>query len=387
MSYQKIQAKSKQSKNNILVSDTFGAIPQQQEQLRDIAFETPESNICPRVYDISYQLPKWMKFRKEESPEDFLLLDFLQSYYDWLYCKEEGSHYPLTYNEIQKIFGGESSSFNEIKHFASSYFSAFPKSKLNETSIDLDNFIDFLNGIRIKFYQYKGNEQSYVHFLSTLYGITGEDIKVETPKTKVMRLNGGRFSGWGAGLGSTGSYEEVTSLGGAYLNYSVFRDSYFYQDYSYAVKTGRDEREYSLALKEVLHPAGLQPFFETSIADYVPTGGPFGDSDEGSLVCESPIIAHYASYSLESTADMNPCYGCNGNALNTEIYPPDGSDYDLPTFKHPGWALNCTTVKLVDGFLYYDCDFGSLNIIDFLYLCGENPNDEIPTCSDLVCPG
>lgn len=384
MNIGKSKTKSKSSANNLQVSESFGSAPDQQFAT-EISFPSQQENLCQKTYDISHQLPKWLNFKKGDDPENFLLYDFLQSYYDWLYCKENGSKYPLTYNEMSKIFSGDSDSLEEITHFASSYFSSFPREKLDD--IDIDNFKEFLNGIRVKFYQYKGTEQSYYYFLNTLYGITGEDIQVQEPKEKVLRLNGGRFSGWGAALGSTGAYEDITSLGGSYLNFSVFRDSYFYQDYSYTVKTGKDQNEYATSLKSILHPAGLQPFFETSIADYVPGSGPFGDEEDGPVVCENPILAHYASYSIESTADMNPCYGCSDSSYNTEIYPPDGSDYDLPTFKHPGWALGCNLVKIQDGFLYYNCDFGSINIGDFLFLCGENPNDEIQPCSDLNCPG
>ena len=62
--------------------------------------------------------------------------------------------------------------------------------------------------------------------------------------------------------GSTGSYDEISSLGGSYLNGSVLRDGWWYQDYSYLLKVGRDDNEYSDVLLNILHPAGLKPFFE-----------------------------------------------------------------------------------------------------------------------------
>jgi len=334
-------------------------------------------------YDIMYQMPKYFREKNESNSND-LFINFIQSYYDWLYLKNGGSGYPLDYEDFNKIMSGDSDNFNEIKHFVFSYLSGFPEEKLNSNFIDVQNLKEFITSIRSQFYQYKGNEQSFVYFFNTLYGSTLEDIQVNEPKKRIMRLNGGRFADWSAVLGSTGSYEELSSLGGSYLNNSVLRDGYFYQDYAYSVKTGQDPREYASVLNEILHPAGLLSFLETSITDYIP-GETEDDPGSEQETVESPVLYNYFAYNMGSSGDIEPCAGCDNSSYNTEIHPPDGTTADEPTFNHPGWAL-CSEQTISDGKIYYDCDFSSINIGDFFYLSGINPNENIPPCQELECP-
>ena len=46
------------------------------------------------------------------------------------------------------------------------------------------------------------------------------------------------------------------------IDYKIIQDSYYYQDYSYVIKSGLTFRTYSDTLKAIIHPAGLQPFGE-----------------------------------------------------------------------------------------------------------------------------
>ena len=375
-----VTSKTNASKKLIDIASEFPVLPALSEQNFDIPNQT---SVKPN-YDITHQFPKYFR-EKDSSNSNDLFIDFLQSYYNWLYSRDDGSGYPLEYEQINKLMAGETNDFSEIKHFVFSYLSGFPTNKLNSDNIDVTNLIDFLKSIRTQFYHFKGKEQSFVHFFNSLYGVTAEDIKVDEPKTKVMRLNGGRFADWKAALGSTGSYEDISSLGGSYLNYSVFRDGYYYQDYAYSVKTGKDPMEYSDVMYEVLHPSGLLPFFETSIADYIP-GETDSDPDADTDTIENPILYNYFAYNVGSTSDLEPCAGCLNSSYNTETHPPDGTTADQPTFAHPGWAF-CSEEIIVDGKLYYDCDFGDINISEFFYLSGSgNPNENALSCEELDCP-
>ena len=46
------------------------------------------------------------------------------------------------------------------------------------------------------------------------------------------------------------------------IDYKIIQDSYYYQDYSYVIKSGLTFRTYSDTLKAIIHPAGLQSFGE-----------------------------------------------------------------------------------------------------------------------------
>jgi hypothetical protein len=46
------------------------------------------------------------------------------------------------------------------------------------------------------------------------------------------------------------------------INFKIIQDSYYYQDYSYVIKSGLAFQTYSDTLKTIIHPAGLQSFGE-----------------------------------------------------------------------------------------------------------------------------
>ena len=46
------------------------------------------------------------------------------------------------------------------------------------------------------------------------------------------------------------------------ISYKIIQDSYYYQDYSYVIKSGLSFKTYSDTLKSIIHPAGLQFFGE-----------------------------------------------------------------------------------------------------------------------------
>jgi hypothetical protein len=46
------------------------------------------------------------------------------------------------------------------------------------------------------------------------------------------------------------------------INFKIIQDSYYYQDYSYVIKSGLAFQTYSDTLKSIIHPAGLQSFGE-----------------------------------------------------------------------------------------------------------------------------
>ena len=53
------------------------------------------------------------------------------------------------------------------------------------------------------------------------------------------------------------------------IDYKIIQDSYYYQDYSYVIKSGLAFITYSDTLKAIIHPAGLQSFGEIQILNNV----------------------------------------------------------------------------------------------------------------------
>jgi hypothetical protein len=345
----------------------------------------------PNVHDVYDNFPKWI--RERDSDSNFI--EFLQYYYDWMYCKtQNGGQYYISSSDFLDLLNLEGVNVDILKSYASSFAADFPKDKIGNVGgnngITSDNFIQFLKDVRLSFYQTKGSEKSYKYFFKKLYGITLEENSIDYPKKRILRLNGGKFSGW-ANTG-TGPYETTSNLGGSYLNDGIIQDGYFYQDYSYIVKTGKVS-DYDDILLEILHPAGLQPFFEQSFEDYEPIGGD-GDYTEGiEDGCELTRIQNYLPYTIDATGDLAACVGCSGSLLNFNYFDDglgiSGPTYDEPTFNHPGWALAGETTESSGDIDKYAEEYAFKNLIigDFLVLCStdESPNDGITSCDNLSC--
>jgi len=340
----------------------------------------------PNTHSIFADFPRWIQNRDSQAN----LIEFFQAYYDWLYCKsEDGAQYPITSSDFFNVLNINTNSIEILKKFALAYASEFPQDKIgndgSNKGITSDYFADFLTNIRTNFYQTKGSEVSYAYFFKKLYGTTLAQSSIDYPKKRILRLNGGKFPGWDSGFtGPTGSYEQVSSLGGSYLNNGVIRDGYFYQDYSYIINTG-NLSDYDPILLSILHPMGMLAFFEQSIEDYVPIG-PSGDYEEGlEPGCEISVIGNYLPYQINATGDLEPCVGCSGSSANLAYFSARGiSDvtYDMPTYNHPGWYFAGEPSESIGDIDKYDSAFAfkNLPIGSFFVLCGDSPNDGISAC-------
>ena len=163
-------------------------------------------------------------------------------------------------------------------------------------------------------------------------------------------------------------------------------------------------------LQSLLHPAGIQGFFEKTETDYIPPD----DYDGGWGVCESPRLGNYFPYRMKSDATIAQCFGCNSDtdkgsgftyAGYTGMYmniPPSGlsggasgwgftygdgwamagdgsipAEFEMPTFAYPFWADGITSD------INHRVPFENIYIGDFVYLCPieDSPNLGITGCT------
>ena len=67
------------------------------------SYNLDEVQSCGTLYDITDQIPNWVIFEKEQRSSSgqstLTIFDFVQKYYDWLYCDaSSGSQYGLSRN-------------------------------------------------------------------------------------------------------------------------------------------------------------------------------------------------------------------------------------------------------------------------------------------------
>jgi hypothetical protein len=266
-------------------------------ELQNLAFNYG----CDTQYDITEQIPDWVlqekKERLENNQSTLTIFDFVQKYYDWLYCDSPtGAQYQLSQDFLDLIDIDETKS-QFLQKLAISFADGFVTSSLEQNGglVKEENLREFLKNIRTSLYHKKTTEDGIRYFFTRLYGIDEESVNVEVPKKHILRLNGGRFYDESFKFPSgTGGYEEIGTLSGSYLNGSRLQDSNWIQDWSYLLKVGILFSKYKENYLNIMHPAGIKVVFEKTLADYQ---GPTYD-ETVPVVCEYPLLRNYSAYGI-----------------------------------------------------------------------------------------
>ena len=143
-----------------------------------------DSQSCPRNHDIEKQIPLWIIYEKadrENAGQDGInIFDFIQKYYDWLYCDNEtGAQYELS-AAFTDIIDVQKTRTKFLERLSQIYAPGFDVNSLVSnggyvTELRLRNF---LNGIKRAFYHKKTTEDSIRYFFKTLFGVQNEDVSI-----------------------------------------------------------------------------------------------------------------------------------------------------------------------------------------------------------------
>lgn len=155
-----------------------------------------DSRFCGTNFDISRYIPLWVVYEKQQRISDgetnpISIFDFLQKYYDWLYCDlSGGGQYNLSFNLLDLV-DLEKTRTEYYSKFLNTYASGVSESLLN--TITKTSFENFIKDIRKNLYLRKTNKEAVIYFFKTLFEIDENEIKLYFPKENMLRLNGGKF--------------------------------------------------------------------------------------------------------------------------------------------------------------------------------------------------
>jgi hypothetical protein len=347
------------------------------DELNSLVFDNTS---CGTNYSISNQIPLWVVYEKQERIDagnsGLSIFDFIQKYYDWLYCDVSG--YELNTNLIDLI-DVEKTRTVFLERLSQIYADGFDLKGLEHNGglITSENLIKFIKGIRRNFYHKKTTEDGIRYLFKTLFGLTDEDVKIEVPKKNILRLNGGKFYDESFKFpGRTGSYDLLGSLSGSYLNGSRIQDGNWIQDWSYLLSVGIVASQYKKTYIDIAHPAGIKIVFEKTLADYQ---GPTYD-ETIPFVCELPRLSNYAPYGISFnysgvTAGITYNSGWSGISgitfigltYSTGCCGSSYSGFTGPTYLFPNWTEQTTITNFKDLYigtmleLCYPSDLGSPN--------------------------
>lgn len=350
-------------------------------ELNSLLFDTTS---CGTNYDITNQIPLWVVYEKDQRELDgysgLSVFDFIQKYYDWLYCDgESGAGYQLSANFLDLI-DIEKTKTTFLERLSQIYVDGFDLQGLTHNGglITSENLIKFIKGVRRNFYHKKTTEEGIRYFFKTLFGVSDEDIKIEVPKKNILRLNGGRFYDESFSFpGRTGSYDAIGTLSGSYLNGSRIQDGNWIQDWSYLLSVGVVASQYKQSYLDIAHPAGLKVVFEKTLMDYQ---GPTYD-ETVPFVCELARLSNYAPYGISydytgKTAgiyvgdpDWLTVQGITlvGITANTGCCGASYSGFTGPTYLFPNWTEQTDVFNFKDLYigtmfeLCYPSELGSPN--------------------------
>ena len=345
---------------------------------------------CGTYLDITTQIPYWVVIEKEEKGGEALtVFDFIQKYYDWLYCEEVcgGSDYLLE-NKLLDIIDIEKTKQSYRKRL---YYSYFPEYRDGEqlskgdAVVTDDTIAKFVKGIKLKFYVKKGSLESLKYFFKSLFSL--ENVQVRYPKKLILRLNAGAF--FNSNFNFRGStYDQTLELEnreneivGSYLNHNIIQDGSLYTDYSYIVNAGSQgiNITYQDLFKRIIHPAGLNAFLELDIDNYEPPGSTY--VDEGNFCENNPLLINYYPYQLNTEyVDEDFFLRISGGVSYYGLTYTRGCTLTGPTINKPchffpTWANGLTSYT----------KFFNIPIRQMFILCRINtkinPNLLIPNCT------
>jgi len=365
--------------NSVFSVQTLASTSTQQED-----FLPTGTNCCITNLDISKQIPFWVISEKEErGGNEITIFDFIQKYYDWLYCDLEcgsGSNYLLE-DKFLQVIDIEKTKERFVRKLYSTYF---PEYKSTETLLDIDgdpvtveSLSSFVKSIKTKFYLKKGTAEALGIFFNKIFSI--DQVSIKYPKKQILRLNGGafydsRFKFNAVTADRTLDPEAVANeIVGSRLNYNRFQDGNVFTDYSYILGvSGGASAEYKNLYLRTNHPAGTNCIFELNIDLYEPPGSTL----EQTALCEIPKLKNYYPYvlnqiyvpnsPLDSFYGITYTVGCSLNNTEGSIFGKE------PAHFFPNWGEDMTEYT----------NFFDIPLIKLFLICrinnGVNPNSNIP---------
>lgn len=125
------------------------------------------------------------------------------------------------------------------------------------------------------------------------------------------------------------------------LNYKYIQDSFFYQDFSYVIKSGLAFNFYKDTIKSIIHPAGFQPFGEIQITAFL---------NVSARILSSAVTSEIQQYLvyIESFFNVAPAYAESFIFREIQIERPIDVSSDLLSNKE--YVIKLPTAEIETSF-------------------------------------
>lgn len=179
----------------------------------------------------------------EHLRDNQMFIDFLKEYFEWLQKDPNSPNSIINrLNELRDIDRIEEMFIRFLQY---EYAVTIP----NIPNGDKRKLYKQVNDI----YRSKGSTPAYESLFNLLFG---EKIELYFPRVDVLRLSDGKWDN---------TFNRYTNNDGFLSDRKYIQDSFFYQDFSYVIKTGQNVDKWRDVVKKLLHPSGFAFFGQINI--------------------------------------------------------------------------------------------------------------------------
>lgn len=218
------------------------------------------------TYKINEVLPSHLI---EANPQ---LVAFLKCYYEFMQ-QEDGPSYAI--DQLLYLRDIDAISDNMIEFLQHEFAQNVPKNLRADKRKLYKHIVDL--------YRSRGSIPSFVSGFSLLFD---EQIELYYPRVDILKPSDGKWNP---------SLQKWTSNDGFLNDTKYIQDSYYYQSFSYVIKTGQGLTVWRDYVKKILHPAGFRFFGEILIQSFA--SGPMktlglaaGEKDVAPFVVEAASV-------------------------------------------------------------------------------------------------
>lgn len=190
----------------------------------------------PDLYSLESILPEHLR-------DNEMFIDFVEAYLEWM--QDTASSPGSIINKLTDVRDIDQVEDLFIQYLQHEYAVSIP----NVSRADKRKLYKQVNDI----YRSKGSTPSYEALFNLLFN---ESIELYFPRVDILKPSEGKWD----------------NVGHRYLNNDGFlsdrkyiQDSYYYQDFSYVIKTGQTIESWRDTVKKLLHPSGFAFFGQINI--------------------------------------------------------------------------------------------------------------------------
>jgi hypothetical protein len=190
-----------------------------------------------KFYSLDSILPEHLK-------ENTKFTEFLKEYFNWMQLDESS---PVSViNNLDKYRDADLINESFLKYLERELATSIPG---NLPNTDKRKLYKQINDV----YRAKGSIPSFEALFNLLYG---DDIELYYPRVDLMKLSDGNWNE---------DENRYLNKGSFLSDYNYIQDSYYYQDYSYVIKTRKPYEQWQAAVRKMLHPSGFALFGKVTV--------------------------------------------------------------------------------------------------------------------------